>query len=706
MNIIFNNLSSKLYFRKFTRKKFAAFNSLGKLIKISTLGVACSLIYSPLQGQTDSSTDTIAKSLDLEEVEVVGQKTTVLIENVPRMVEMIGIQTIQSAPSHSFQDLIQYGSNIDVQQRGQYGIQADISIRGGSFDQVLVLLNGANLSDPQTGHHSLNLPIDLESISRIEILNGPAARAIGANAFSGAINVITTPLDTNLITLSTHTGQFGFNNIHGSVNFKLKNSSHLLTSSYAQSDGYIENTDFKAYNLYYHGKFKLSSSNSAFLQFGTNDKAFGANSFYTPKYPDQFENTQSFYFHAGLKTGSRIQFKPSVYWRRHYDRFELFRESKDYYSKTSDDYYVSETDTAGYLISGVFYPYSGHNYHLTDIIGSSFNLTVRNAFGKTTLGTNLKYEGILSNSLGEDLTIPLLIEGTDSVFYTKHASRANFDLFLEHVYTNKHWFISGGTMVHWNSFLPNEINFFPGVDISYSLSNRMKLLTSYNYTLGLPSFTDLNYQGPTNEGNATLRPYYQHSIEGGAKITVSDIQLKTIAFYTHGKNNIEWVLNNETNRFSPINTDLSENLGIEASLNYTNSSSSIFNRLVSHVYLGYTYIDTYRASEDTTSKYTNIKHKFTAQIQQNISKQLVLSWNIMYKQRIGNYIGYDFDNDAYTLTSYPDVFLVDARLSYSIKSFTLYGEISNILDNEYIETGSISQPGRWIKGGLKYKFGW
>ena len=93
-------------------------------------------------------------------------------------------------PVHDLQDLLKFASAVDVRQRGNNGVQADISIRGSSFDQVLILLNGIQLNDPQTGHHNLNLPVSYD-IDRIEILEGPSARLYGPNAFAGAINIIT-----------------------------------------------------------------------------------------------------------------------------------------------------------------------------------------------------------------------------------------------------------------------------------------------------------------------------------------------------------------------------------------------------------------------------------------------------------------------------------------------------------------------------------
>jgi iron complex outermembrane receptor protein len=240
----------------------------------------------------------------------------------------------------------------------------------------------------------------------------------------------------------------------------------------------------------------------------------------------------------------------------------------------------------------------------------------------------------------------------------------------------------------------------PGIDLSYSPIKFLSIVGSYNYTIGQPTFTDLNYQGPTNQGNTQLRPYSQHSYETGVKLKLWNIQAGILGFYTHGHNNINWVRNETTNRYTALNTELSENMGIETSIRYKNTSNNWTSILASEVYLGYTYIDTYRSDSKEYSKYTNIKHKAVAHIEQNIAKGLLFSWNLMYKQRIGTYLTYNFDAAEYIHTAYPDAILVDLRATYSFYKFKIYLEGSNLLDQTYVESGSISQPGRWFKAGV------
>ena len=78
-------------------------------------------------------------------------------------------------PIHSIDDLLKYLPGVEVQQRGPAGSQADIVIRGGTYQQVLVLLDGLRLNDANTGHFSAYIPIAPSEIERVEILKGAAS---------------------------------------------------------------------------------------------------------------------------------------------------------------------------------------------------------------------------------------------------------------------------------------------------------------------------------------------------------------------------------------------------------------------------------------------------------------------------------------------------------------------------------------------------
>ena len=109
---------------------------------------------------------------------------------------------------------------------------------------LIILLDGVNITDPQTGHHNLNLPVDLESIERVEILKGPAAKSFGPNAFNGAINIITGNSKPDHIRSSVMLGQYGLYKASVNISNTIGDFGHFLSISRMSSDGYIKNTDF------------------------------------------------------------------------------------------------------------------------------------------------------------------------------------------------------------------------------------------------------------------------------------------------------------------------------------------------------------------------------------------------------------------------------------------------------------------------------
>ena len=352
-----------LTFKKFGRKGYSVFQSLHKLVRIGSLSISYLLFAIPANAERNmmiAGHDSInaMKSIEVEEVVVSALRAPVAFSQVARIVKVIGKEEIQSAPVQSLQDLLRYALNVDVRQRGGLGVQSDISIRGGSFDQVLILLNGININDPQTGHHSLNLPVSFDAIDRIEILEGPASRTYGTNAFSGAINIITGTSAKSAIKGRISGGENGYYDAGLSGTIVSGKVQNFISGDHRSSDGYIRNTDFRLTDAFYQGKL---TTKGAILdwQAGHTDRSFGANSFYTPAFPDQFEQVKTTFASVKMETGKIVHFTPSVYWRRNQDRFELFR-----YPETAASWYT------------------GHNYHLTDVYGTNLNAWLASPLGE------------------------------------------------------------------------------------------------------------------------------------------------------------------------------------------------------------------------------------------------------------------------------------------------------------------------------------
>lgn len=674
-------------FKKWGRKGYSVFQSMHKVIRIGALSTTYLLFAIPSNAERNLMVvghDTIStiKNIDVEEVVVSAQRAPVAFPQVSRMVKVIGKAEIQSAPVQSLQDLLRYSLNVDVRQRGNLGVQSDISIRGSSSDQVLVLLNGININDPQTGHHSLNLPVSLDAIERIEILEGPASRIYGPNAFSGAINIITRTNDRPSLKLRASGGQNGYydGGITGTI--KSGKASNLVSVDHRSSDGYANNTDFYLTDAFYQGRLALNGA-LLDLQLGRTERKFGANSFYTPDYPDQFEQVKTTFASIKLETGKKFHFAPSVYWRKNQDRFELFR--------------YPELAPSGYM---------GHNYHKTAIYGSNLKCWFTSKWGKTALGADFRDENIWSTVLGKPLYKPVPVPGEPGVEFTKSDTRANFSLFAEHSANLRKLYVSAGIMANLNSQLEKGWNFYPGIDLGWNVSNAVKWYASINSSLRMPTFTDLYYSSPTNIGNAALRPEEAIAYESGFKYRRDGIDGHLAYFHRSGKNLIDWVKKVEetiwhAQNITTLNTD-----GLEFSIRA--APQKIFSKgfFFKSIDLSWSWMAQDKKPGGFDSKYVldYLVHKIDLGLAHNIVKNVRANWQIAYRDRNGAFSGWEGQKYGKEI-EYKPFILVDSRLYWGKKGTDIYLEVSNLFDKTYCDFGNITLPGRWAKMGVIYRWG-
>ncbi|MEN6454364.1 MAG: TonB-dependent receptor [Prolixibacteraceae bacterium] len=663
-------------FRRWGRRGYSLFVALGKQVRIGVL--AAVYLYVAMPEEVYAQTTDVEMKYDLDEIEVSARRAPVSYSQVARMVSVIDREQIETAPAGSIQDLLEYVSGVDIRQRGTYGIQADVSVRGGSFDQTLILLNGVNLSDPQTGHHNLNLPVSLKSIKRIEVLQGPAARVYGPNAFSGAINLITEPGDDQSLDLDAALGEHKLSDITASVNLKSGFFKNYISVNRAASDGYIENTDFDTYNLYYQGQVRMSPGLFD-VQVGYSQKAFGANSFYSPEYPDQFENTKTTFASVRMHTGEKIHFTPALYWRRHQDRFELFREE-------APDWYKE------------------HNYHLTDVYGINLNSWFSSSLGKSAFGAEFRSENIWSNKLGEDMDEEIGVPGEPGHFFTKSHSRTIASYFAEHTVFLNRFTASAGAMVNWISDLNLDWHIYPGIDLGYQISDQLKAFGSINKSLRMPTFTDLYYNGPTNKGNPDLKPEKSMTFEAGFNYSRPWMKSQVAYYHRVGKDLIDWVRESEEILWETRNLTKIVADGIETTFNFDIHQAVGKEIFLRRVGISYAFNHLDKGASDYLSNYNldHLKHKLVVDLNHTVCKNMDVSWMFRFQDRQGNYAR--FEGTQYTgEQSYDPFWLTDVKVSYRLKAVHVYLTISNLFDESYVDLGNVKQPGRWLSAGLKYK---
>jgi iron complex outermembrane receptor protein len=641
------------------------------------LSLACVDISAsePFDGQED--TTGIKMQYSIEEVKITASGLFSLNQQMERILSAFESNEIELAPAGNLQDILEYYISADIRSRGAEGVQADAAIRGGTFDQTLILLNGVNISDPQTGHHSLNLPVSLNQVERIEFLNGRAAASYSPAAFSGAINIITKEPDENSAALYAVLGSFGYSDFEVNGNFKTGEAAHLISGSLKKSDGYIDNTDFHISSVYYSNNIK-SDKGRMNWQAGLSEKAFGANSFYSPEYPDQFEEIGSSFISGRWSSSGRLHFTPVIYYRRNADKFMLFRGN-------APDWYRD------------------HNYHRTDTWGGNMSAWLLWPAGKTTFGTEYRSENILSSLLGEPSDKLVPVSGEDA-YYTNSDSRSKLSAHIEHACFFSDWILTAGGILSYISGSTAGLYFLPGMEIRIPAGSSLRAGLSWQRAMRLPTFTDLYYSGPVNIGNPLLKPEYSNTLDGELKINKKYLKGHIGLFYRIGRNMIDWIRYDTGELWQSQNLTEVRSYGAELQVELD------LNKLLEgagpdNMRLGYYFNDQFKGESDFISYYVldYLKHKFIVSVTHNITPNVSINVRCNFQDRAGTYSAY-INNGISVEKSYLPFWLFDSKAMYQNKCIKFFVSVNNIFNKRYFDLGNIMQPGIWIKGGFSYKF--
>lgn len=658
-------------FRRWSNKSYSIFNSLGKTVTIGTLAaVMVAQASTQVFGQTNHNpaftSDSITK---MNEVEVDGIKPELLMPLVDA-ITIFTAQEIQRAGVQNLQDLLQFVQGLDLKTRGNEGVQADISYRGSTFDQIAILINGINFTDPQTGHHNLNIPIIFSEIERIEILKGPGAWSAGSIAFAGAINIIykEKPTGGNVkLVIGAH------HYANGEVTARIsKNKFYLLSGvTHSSSTGYIDNTDFNINQFYTLAGFKDKKIGHFKFQLGFSAKDFGANSFYSLKYKDQYEETRSLISSLHYeKNWSSWRTAASVYYRQHHDMFRLFRFN-------APSWYV------------------GDNNHLTHVWGGNYQLAKHSKVGLTTISLDARSESILSTNLGDLFANPRFDFYTQETIFLKGKNRTHFSVSLSHKFFIKKWIVTLGIMESGN----NDYGFktHGGANIEYRIRPKAMINFYINNSYRLPTFTDLYYSSPSQMGNPFLKPEQTINTEISYQQTFKRFTFSGGIFYKYGFQLIDWVKLPNEEKWHSENLQNISTVGYDLSVRYVPE-----NLFIKRMELNYTYLNITPIASEYQSLYVTdyLKHQINLTLDHTIYGSVSALWMFSFNDRNGNYI------DKITLEElpYPSYVVCNLKINYERNNYQIFLEIANLFNQKYFDYPHLTAPGRWIKGGVLLKF--
>ena len=513
-----------------------------------------------------------AQETVLDEVIVSSPRIELSMGQQSRSVTTITAKEIAESGANTLIDVLSDVAGIELRSRGAQDVQSDIYIRGGGFDQVLLLIDGIKVDNPQTGHHTLNAILPIEMIERVEILKGAAGRVYGQNAFSGAINIVTKTPSTEDLKVTLSGGSFDYQKAALFATDQRESSSHTLYAETISSDGYRYNTDYYNQNYLWKSSWKTDQEPIELLA-SFNNRRFGANGFYaSPTFTDQFEATQSSLLGLTTSINGNWHIKPKLYWKRGQDEFILFKNDPSIY----------------------------RNMHITNKLGAEVNATKKHALGTTGIGFELAHVSIRSNNLGE------------------HA-RTLAHGYLEHRFVSNRWDVTPGFSV--SHYTDQDTFFYPGIDISFQINGDSRLFFNSGYTYRIPTYTDLYYNDPTTVGNESLLPEKALSTELGFRHHQNNWKLSLTLFQRDAKNYIDYVVLAGEERWQATNIDQILSQGGELDV-VLNSNSHKFS-------VGYAYLkDDVDGVSSALSRYAINSRKH------HLSTRWTLRWNSLITSSI------------------------------------------------------------------------
>jgi iron complex outermembrane receptor protein len=393
-----------------------------------------------------------------EVVVVTGTYEPIPLEEAERAIAVLPVAR-QTLVASSIVDFLKLDPALDVRQRAPGGVQADVSIRGGTFAQTLILLDGQRLNDAQTGHHSFDIPVPLEAVDRIEVLRGAGSAMYGADAVSGVVNIVTAPARATEMRLRTAVGNFGVNQQRASLAGMTGDFSGQLHVSRDFSSGFVAGRDYR--NL---GGAAIAHWRATSLTLGASDKPFGAAGFYGNY--DSWERTKSWF--ASLRQELNQSTSASFSFRRHTDLFVLTRERPEVYT----------------------------NRHAVE----SYQGTLRR---REELSTNVRLH------YGAEI----LADSIDSSNLGRHArTREAAYVSLDARALGRYSFTAA---LRDEVSGPLHHEFCPTLGAGIWLSRHAKLRASASRAFRMPTYTELYYHDPANIGSPALLPESAWSYDSG-----------------------------------------------------------------------------------------------------------------------------------------------------------------------------------------------
>ncbi len=574
---------------------------------------------------------------------VLGSPIPTPLAESPSAVLVLPVET-KALSLESEQDLLRQDASVFLEQRGAGGGQADIVLRGGTFEQTLVLLNGFRIDDSQTAHHNLDLPIPFEAMDSIEVLHGAGSTLHGEDALSGVIDFLTAAPSASSLRLRSGFGSFGSSEESLLGALASRRWSARLSANHNLSSGFMTDRDYRNEDAALES-WSASRLGVLDLLFAASDRSFGANQFYGPY--NSWERTKGWFASVRQELGSRTV--AAFGYRRHTDEFVLLRNDPSVYENNHVD--------------GSWQAYLRHT---VPIATSSVLL----------LGLESDGDSIHSNNLG---------------LHARNRGAGYIDLDLRPA---KHrWNLSAGLREEIFSGGAQSV-LAPHLAGSYRLTDRLKLRASGGYGFRIPTYTDLYYSDPATNGNPNLKPESAWSGEAGMDwAPCNRLSLAATGFYSRQHDTIDYVrpaptLSTPAPPWNAVNLSGLHFQGVESSITWIPAKTQRIQFAWTQLAGAQAPLIGLQSEYALNYPVVNIHAAWTAALGRMVTLTNAVQIARPYQQP---------GNPPWNASAYP---VWNASLTHDSGRIRPYLRLGNLSNTGYQEINGVAMPGRSITGGV------
>lgn len=447
------------------------------------------------------------------DVVVTATATPVPASTVGRTVISFSRAELEQLGLSSLIDGLRLLPGVDVKARGSHQVQTDFSLRGATFGQTLVLLDGVRLNNAQSGHHNGEMPASLASVDRIEIVMGPGSAVHGADALGGTIQVITRRdrHQTGELTF----GDFRTASVQASVSGRWLPAQWTVTGWGSRSDGFMFDRDWALGG----GALRAPLSSRVTIDVRHQRRAFGANGFYGNSPSKEWTDGTVASVQTSLLSDDVWHVQARGAYRNHGDRFRWDINRPGFAENTHRTQAADVDATAGRTL--------GRQTRVTLGAGGGGDWIDSSNLGARTLSRAYGFVEVLATPT--------------STLSLQSALRVDR-------------YSTFGTA--WS----------PSLSASLQLSPAVRLRASGARAFRVPTYTERYYSDPAHLARPDLQPERGWSLDGGVDVVSGRWTVSASPFVRWDEDVIDWTRQSTADRWMTTNVRDVTTRGVEGAV--------------------------------------------------------------------------------------------------------------------------------------------